>query len=335
MTDKNAKKIIVSGMRPTGFLHLGHYHGVIQNWVELQKNKEISSCYFFVADWHSLTTDYDNTDQIKKYTEEAVIDWLAYGLDPENAVIFVQSKVPEHAELQLLLGMITPVAWLERVPSYKDLQKELSNKDLSTFGFLGYPLLQTADVAIYQASHIPVGEDQVAHIELSREIIRRFNHIYKSDFLVEPQPLLTKLAKVPGTDGRKMSKSYNNSIFLSDSSEDTKKKVMPMMTDPARVKRTDPGDPAKCPVFDYHKIYSDAEAQAEITEGCTSAGIGCVDCKKRLLSNMDEALEPYRQRRMELADKRDLVQQVLEEGNAQAQRVARENMNRVREIMKV
>ena len=217
MNNHNSQKIVVSGMRPTGKLHLGHYHGVIENWVRLQNDSSFSQKYFFVADWHSLTTEYENTSALKEYTKDIVLDWLAYGVDPNQAVIFVQSNVPEHAELHLLLSMITPVAWLERVPSYKDLQQELSHKDLATYGFLGYPLLQTADVAIYDATHVPVGQDQVAHIELSREIIRRFNFIFKKDVLAEPQPLLTKIPKLPGTDGRKMSKSYNNSIFFKHS----------------------------------------------------------------------------------------------------------------------
>jgi len=333
MSDQNQDKVIVSGMRPTGMLHLGHFHGVIENWTKLQADASFKACYFFVADWHSLTTDYDNTSEISGYVTELVIDWLAYGVDPNKATIFVQSKIPEHAELHLLLSMITPVSWLQRVPSYKDLQKELSGKDLSTYGFLGYPLLQTADVAIYDGSHVPVGQDQVAHIELSREIVRRFNHIFKGETLTEPQAILTKVPKLPGTDGRKMSKSYNNSIYLSDDSEETKKKVMPMMTDPARVKRTDPGDPNKCPVWDYHKLYSTEDTRAWVMEGCTTAGIGCVDCKKKLLEGMDEKLEPYRQKRAKIASQPDFVADVLHAGNDKARKVAKANLEKIQGAM--
>jgi len=282
MSDNKKEKIVLSGMRPTGQLHLGNYHGAIENWVQLQEDTSFSSRFFFIADWHSLTTDYNNTLGIK-YSFQAVTDWLAYGIDPDKATIFIQSRVPEHAELHLLLSMITPISWLERVPTYKDLQKELSDKDLATYGFLGYPLLQTADVVIYNATHVPVGEDQVAHIELSREIVRRFNFIFKKDILVEPQAILTRFPKIPGTDGRKMSKSYNNSIFLTDSSADVKSKILPMITDPARMRLKDPGDPEKCPVFDYHRIYSTDETRAHVTDGCKNAKIGCVDCKKILL----------------------------------------------------
>lgn len=333
MSQPQLPKIVVSGMRPTGMLHLGHYHGVIENWVRLQNDPSINKLYLFSADWHSLTTEYDNTAQIREYIVENVIDWLAYGVDPKKAVIFVQSHVPEHAELHLLMSMITPVAWLERVPSYKDLQKELSSKDLSTYGFLGYPLLQTADVAIYNGSHVPVGQDQVAHIELSREICRRFNHIYKQELLIEPQPLLTKIPKLLGTDGRKMSKSYNNSIYLSETSEQMSKKVMPMMTDPARMKRTDPGDPDKCPVFDYHKIYSDEVVRAEVTAGCRSAGIGCVDCKKMLLKNMTDTLAPHQQKRAEIAANRGYVQDVIRDGCEQARAIAKSNLEKINSVV--
>lgn len=339
MTDTEIQpknKVIVSGMRPTGLLHLGHFHGVIENWVRLQNDPSYQNCYFFVADWHSLTTEYDNTEPLQDYIKEVVIDWLAYGVDPKKAILFVQSKVPEHAELQLLLAMITPVAWLERVPSYKDLQQQLTHKDLSTYGFLGYPLLQTADVAIYDGTHVPVGEDQVAHLELSREIVRRFNHIYKTENgLVECQPVLTQVPKLPGTDGRKMSKSYNNSIYLKDTEEEARKKVMPMITDPARQRRTDPGDPDKCPVFDYHKIYSSNETKSEVAEGCRGAGIGCVDCKKMLLKGMDEALAPYRIKRQEIAANASFVGDVLNQGNQAAREQAKKTMDRVRSIMKV
>lgn len=334
-TAQNHKKVIVSGMRPTGYLHLGHFHGVIENWVQLQQDSQYSFKFFFVADWHSLTTEYANTAQIKDFSKELIIDWLAYGVDPQKATIFVQSAVPEHAELHLLLSMITPVSWLERVPSYKDLQKELKGKDLSTYGFLGYPLLQTADVAIYNATHIPVGQDQVAHIEFSREVVRRFNHIYQTELLPEPQPVLTNFPKVPGLDGRKMSKSYNNSIYLKDSEDEASKKIMPMMTDPARVRRTDPGNPEVCPVFDYHKLYSSDENKNEVIQGCTTAGMGCVDCKKMLLKNMNETLNPFREKRRELEGQPQIVDDVIQAGNQTARQVAQENLQKVRDVFHV
>jgi tryptophanyl-tRNA synthetase len=328
-----AAKVIVSGMRPTGRLHLGHYHGVIANWVKLQNDSSFAACYFFVADLHSLTTDYDNTTLVKRHIQDILLDWISAGVNPDKAVIFVQSAVPEHAELHLLLSMITPVAWLERVPSYKDLQTELSNKDLSTYGFLGYPLLQTADVAIYDGTHVPVGLDQVPHIELSREIVRRFNFIYKTVALQEPQPLLTPTPKLPGTDGRKMSKSYDNSIFLSDTAAEAQQKIMTAMTDPARKRRTDPGDPDKCPVFDYHKIYSTAAVQAEVAAGCRSAGIGCIDCKKKLLVGMEATLAPLREKRAQLSAQPKLITDIVAAGNARARSVARENLTRIKDVV--
>lgn len=325
------KKVVVSGMRPTGKLHLGHYHGVIENWVNLQSDPSFQNCFFFVADWHSLTTEYENASLVKTHIRDIVVDWLSYGIDPQKAVIFIQSAIPEHVELHLLLSMITPVSWLERVPSYKELQKELSGKDLSTYGFLGYPLLQTADVALYHGTHVPVGQDQVAHIEVSREIVRRCNFIFKKELLPEPEPLLTKTAKLPGTDGRKMSKSYNNSVFLSDSAEDVKKKILPMMTDPARIKRTDPGDPAKCPVFDFHQVYSTEETREVVTSGCKSAGIGCVDCKKLLLSGMDQALEPFRDARRKMSVDTGFVDDVIRDGNEKARQMARSHWQKIRD----
>lgn len=326
-------KTIVSGMRPTGALHLGHYHGVIANWVQLQNDPSYAKKYFFVADWHALTTEYANTQALKGYIEDIVLDWLAFGVDPEKAIIFVQSAVPEHAELQLLLSMITPVAWLERVPSYKDLQQELSSKDLSTYGFLGYPLLQTADVAIYHGTHVPVGQDQVAHIELSREIVRRFNFIYQTDTLKEPQPLLTQTPKLPGTDGRKMSKSYNNGVFLSESAATAGKKILTAMTDPARVRRNDPGNPELCPVFDYHKVYSQKAVQDEVAASCRSAGIGCVDCKKKLITAMDETLAPMRDKRGELEGNRAFLKDVIAAGNNAARKAAAHTLTRIRDVV--
>lgn len=322
-------------MRPTGSLHLGHFHGVIENWAALQDDPSVASLYHFVADYHALTTHYETSSSIgiKALARDLVLDWIAFGVDPQKATCFIQSDVPEHAELHLLLSMVTPVAWLERVPSYKDLQKELANRDLSTYGFLGYPLLQTADVAMYGGTGVPVGQDQVAHIELSREIVRRFNHVFKTDLLVEPQPLLTSVPKLPGTDGRKMSKSYNNSIFLSDSSEDIAKKVMPMMTDPARIRRSDPGDPGKCPVFDYHKIYTSEAGKVEVVAGCTQAKIGCVDCKKILLKGMRERLEPFQARRVELSAQPRFIDDILAAGGEKARQVACQTVKVVKDAM--
>lgn len=328
-------RTVVSGMRPTGRLHLGHYHGVIENWTKLQEDKRFSAVYYFIADWHALTTEYAAPGEISAYTRENVIDWLAFGVDPKKAMIFVQSQVPEHAELHLILSMYTPISWLERVPSYKEMQRELKDKDLSTYGFLGYPLLQTADVALYHGTDVPVGQDQVAHIELAREIVRRFNNHVKKDVLAQPQCLLTPVPKLVGTDGRKMSKSYGNSIFLSETSSQVHKKILPMMTDPARVKRSDPGDPNKCPVFDYHKIYTGEEEKAYVVKGCTTAGIGCIDCKKILLKNMDARLEPMRERRFKIAKDKDYVNDVIATGNARAHKVAAEHMKEIREVLKV
>jgi len=328
-------KTVVSGNRPTNYLHLGNYHGALENWVKLQEDSSFDARYFFVADWHALTTGYDQTDELKYFTQQMVIDWLSFGLDPEKAVIFVQSQIPEHAELHLIFSMITPLGWLERVPTYKDQQKELAHKDLSNYGFLGYPCLQTADVALYNATHVPVGQDQVPHIELSREIVRRFNNIYKTEYLIEPQSLLTKVPLLPGTDGRKMSKSYNNSIYLKDTAEESRKKIMPMITDPARVRRTDPGDPAICPVYSYHKIYTSEEKQKEICAGCTSASIGCVDCKKTLIEGMDTTLAPGREKRLELSENKKYVADVLANGNDKAQKIAKTHMEKIRDIIKI
>lgn len=311
-------QVIVSGMRPTGLLHLGHYFGVLENWLELQ---EKFKCYFFVADWHSLTTEYASVEVVQKALKENVIDWLAAGVDPDKAILFVQSKVPAHAELHLLFSMITPVSWLERVPSFKELQKELTNKDLSTYGFLGYPLLQTADVAIYKAHKVPVGADQVAHIELSREVVRRFNNLY-GEMFPEPQPLLTKVPKLLGTDGRKMSKSYNNCIYLSDSEADSNQKVMKYITDPQRQRRQDPGNPDVCPIFAYHNQVTAKDKVAQINEDCRKAAIGCVDCKKILLEGLNRELGPFRERRAVLAAKPKQVDEILKAGAAKARVVA-------------
>jgi len=390
---------VLSGMRPTGRLHLGHYHGVLKNWVELQHHHE---CFFFVADWHALTTHYEDPSLIPESTWDMVIDWLAAGVDPQRSTLFVQSHVPEHAELHLLLSMITPLGWLERVPSYKDQQEKLKEKDLATYGFLGYPLLQSADILIYKAAHVPVGEDQVAHVELTRELARRFNHIYgrEPDFaekaeqavkkmgkkqaknfermrrayqeqgdtealqaarelleaqqnisgeererllgwlegggrviLVEPQPLLTQASKMPGLDGQKMSKSYNNTISLRDAPEQVEETIKRMPTDPARVRRTDPGDPDKCPVWQFHQVYSDPETRAWVRQGCTSAGIGCLDCKAPVAEAVLLELKPMQERARAFEAQPEQVRRIIEEGSERARRVARETMQEVRQAM--
>ncbi len=390
---------VVSGMRPTGNLHLGHYHGVLKNWVQLQHEYE---CFLFVADWHALTTHYENPSIIESSVWEMVIDWLAAGINPAAATIFVQSKVPEHAELHTLLSMMTPLSWLERVPTYKDQQEKLKEKDLSTYGFLGYPLLQSADILIYRAGQVPVGEDQVAHIELTREVARRFNHLYgkSPDFeekskeaikkmgkkgaklyksmrkayqengdaealetaqamlesqqnltagdrerlfgylegsgkiiLPEPQPLLTKAARMPGLDGQKMSKSYNNTISLREEPEVVEKKILTMPTDTARVRRNDPGEPERCPVWDLHLIYTDEEKREQLAEGCRAGEIGCVDCKGPIVETVLTELKPMRERVREFMDDQSMVRNVIEEGSERARDVARETMIEVRQAM--
>ena len=386
-------------MRPTGGLHLGNYHGALKNWVRLQHEYE---CFYFVADWHALTTDYNDPSEIEKNTWEMIIDWLAAGLDPGRATLFIQSRVPEHAELHLLLSMITPLAWLERVPSYKDQQQKLKGKDLANYGFLGYPLLQSADILMYRPLYVPVGEDQAAHVEMTREIARRFNHLYgreegfeakaekaikklggknarlyrecrkryqeKGDsealekgkdllngnpgltmadgnrlagylegsgrsILVEPHVLLTPTPKVPGLDGQKMSKSYNNTIGMREDTDSVAKKLKTMTTDPARVRRSDPGDPEKCPVWDLHKIYSDEETKNWVQEGCRSAGIGCIDCKKPLIDKVVTEIEGFRERGKEYENNPDLVKFAVEEGCDDAREEARATLDDVREAM--
>jgi tryptophanyl-tRNA synthetase len=389
---------VVSGMRPTGAMHLGHYHGALKNWIRLQHELP---CLFFVADWHALTTHYEDPSVIQSSTWDMVIDWLAAGLDPEKAVIFIQSKVPEHAELHLLLSMATPLAWLERVPTYKDQQEKLSGRDLSTYGFLGYPLLQAADVLIYRASKVPVGEDQVPHVEMIREIARRFNHLYgqEPDFeqkvqesvkklggvgkqfaalraryqehgkaedlerakaiveaaqslaradrerlqgfltgarrqiLVEPQALLTAASKLPGLDGQKMSKSYGNTIALREERDAVVKKVRTMPTDPARVRRTDPGNYEVCPVWQFHKVYSTADTQEWVKQGCTSAGIGCLECKQPVIDAILAEQAPMRERAQAYLDRPQTVRDILAHGCEQARALAQETMREVRQEM--
>src|SRR5688500_15913364 len=315
-------EIIVSGMRPTGKLHLGHFHGALVNWLRLQEQYQ---CYFFVADWHALTTDYATPQGIRESTLEMVMDWLAVGLDPARSVIFRQSRVKEHAELHLLFSMITPLSWLERNPTYKDQIKELTEKDLSTYGFLGYPVLQAADITIYKASKVPVGVDQAPHVELTREIVRRFNQLYRPVF-PEPEVLLTEAQKLPGLDGRKMSKSYNNAVFLSDPPEEIERKLSRMMTDPARVRRTDPGEPEKCPAFQLHKIYCTEEEITEVSKGCRTAGIGCLECKKVMIKHVVDDLAPFRKRRARYQNKPQEVEDVLAAGNQSAQKAAAATM---------
>jgi len=319
-------------MRPTGKLHLGNLLGALENWKALQR--EGYECFYFVADWHALTTDYMDTHQIKSNIVEMVTDWLASGLDPEEGVFFIQSRVPEHTELHLMLSMITPVAWLERNPTYKEQMQELSNKDISTYGFLGYPVLQAADIIIYKANYVPVGIDQAPHVELTREITRRFNYFYGEVFPV-PDIKLTEFPKVLGTDGRKMSKSYQNAIYLADPPEIIRKKVSTMVTDPQRVKRTDPGNPEVCPVFSLHKTYTSVETQKTLDRACRTAEVGCVDCKKILSENLITALAPIYERREKLSQKPDLVMDILIEGSGKARQVARKTLEEAKAAMKI
>ena len=390
---------VLSGMRPTGALHLGHYHGVLKNWLRLQHEYE---CLFFVADWHALTTHYDDPLAIEDNTWQMVIDWLAAGVDPSKAVLFIQSQVIEHAELHLLMSMMTPLAWLERVPTYKDQQEKLTDKDLSTYGFLGYPLLQAADILIYRANKVPVGEDQVPHIEFAREIARRFNHLYGREpgyeekaqaaikkmggkkgklyeelrtryqqagdqealaaarallaetqnlslgdmerlygylegggkmILTEPDALLTPSSKMPGLDGQKMSKSYNNTIALREDPEVIHKKIRTMPTDPARIRRSDPGNPERCPVWQLHQVYSDEAQKAWVREGCTTAGIGCLECKQPIIDAVLKELAPIQERARALAEDPDSVRNIIADGCEKARDLARETMRDVREAM--
>lgn len=323
-------KRTVSGMRPTGPLHLGHYFGVLKNWVELQDTHQ---AYFFVADWHALTSDYASPQNIAKNTEEMVVDWIAAGLNPEKCVIFRQSQVWEHAELSLLLSMITPVSWLERNPSYKEQIQQISNKDLGNVGFLCYPVLMAADILLYLPDCVPVGEDQLPHLELTREIARRFNNFYGNLF-PEPQALLTKAAKCPGLDGRKMSKSYGNGIFLSEKPEEIRKKIKnKMLTDPARKLKSDPGNPDVCNLFPYHLLVSSNEEQQEIRRGCITASMGCVDCKNIFIRNLEKLMQPFHERRSELEKKQGAIREILENGNERARQFANSTMKDARKRM--
>ncbi|HET6420334.1 MAG TPA: tryptophan--tRNA ligase [Geobacteraceae bacterium] len=322
---------IVSGMRPTGKLHLGHFHGVLANWKELQNNFE---CFFFAADWHSLTTEYANTEIIRASTREMLLDWLAYGIDPEKSTIFVQSKVPQHAEMNLILSMITPLSWLERNPTYKEQLDNLDTKDLSTFGFLGYPVLMASDIIVYKADRVPVGHDQLPHLEITREIARRFNYLYREVF-PEPAALLTETPKVLGLDGRKMSKSYNNAVYLSESEEETRKKVMSMVTDVQRPRKADPGEPDRCIAYTLHRLYTPESMRAEIVESCRGAQIGCVECKKMLAQNVIDTLAPFREKRRELSEKPELLEDILDEGSRKAAKEAAKTMQEVRSALNI
>lgn len=334
MSEKNHRKPrVLSGMRPTGKLHLGHLVGALDNWVRLQDQYD---CYFFVADWHALTTDYAETSNVKQNIMEMMYDMLAAGLDPEKAVLFIQSHVPQHAELHLLLSMITPLGWLERVPTYKEQRENIKDKDLGTYGFLGYPVLQSADILMYKADYVPVGEDQVPHIELTREIARRFNMFYagKREYVLpEPQPLLTSMPKLPGTDGRKMSKSYGNAILLSEPEPEIRQKLKTMVTDPARVRRTDPGNPQVCPVYSLHKIFSSQETIANVEKGCTTASIGCIECKGWVADHLLETIRPLQERRKKFERNPKMVWDILEAGTAKARRSAESTMVDVRDSM--
>jgi tryptophanyl-tRNA synthetase len=312
MTDKPR---ILSGMRPTGPLHLGNLLGALENWVNMQDQYD---CFFFIADWHALTSDYETTGPISGYIRDMMIDWLSVGLTPEKSTLFIQSRIKEHAELFLILSMITPVPWLERNPTYKDQIVQLSSKDLSTFGFLGYPVLQAADIIMYKASGVPVGVDQVPHVEITREIARRFNYIY-GDVFPEPEAILTPTPKILGTDRRKMSKSYDNAIYLSDSAEDIAAKVATMITDPQRKRRTDSGDPDVCNVFSFHKLYTDSGKVLEIDQQCRTAEIGCVECKQIMAQNLIIALEPIREKRVYYEKRPKEVDAIIREGNLLAQ----------------
>lgn len=332
----NSKPRVLSGMRSTGKLHLGNYVGALENWVKLQESGDYD-CFFFIADWHALTSDYADTSRIKQNSVEVMLDYLAAGLNPERSTLFIQSHVPQHAELHLLFSMITPLGWLERVPTYKEQRENIRDKDLGTYGFLGYPVLQAADILIYSPMHVPVGEDQASHIELTREIARRFNQFYQASsgaaVFPEPQVLLTKSPKLPGTDGRKMSKSYGNTILLSEPEAEIRHKLKTMVTDPARVRRTDPGNPDVCPVGDLHKIFSSAETLTKVYDGCRSAGIGCIECKSWAADSLIRKIAPMQERRKKYEGNPRLAWDILEAGSAKARVAAEMTMQQAREAM--
>lgn len=324
------KKRIFSAVRPTGKLHWGNYFGALKNWVELQDTYE---CFYFVADWHALTTGYEHPEEIKPAVFDVLKDLLAAGLNPKKSIIGIQSFVPEHSELHLLLSMITPLGWLERIPSFKDMQAQLTDRDLNMYGFLGYPLLQCSDIILYNADFVPVGEDQVAHIEFAREVVRRFHFLMKREIFKEPKPLLTKAARVPGTDGRKMSKSFNNAIYIADDDDTIRKKMMDTITDPQRMRRSDPGNPEVCNIFSYHKLYSTTDEVAFVDEQCRKAGIGCVDCKKMCIERALNFWKPIREKRQVWDGKENELMAEAKEGSKNARAQAEKTMNLVRDAM--
>ena len=323
---------VFSGIQPSGELHLGNYLGALENWKVLQEQYE---CYFFVADWHALSTNYADTSRIRLFARELLIDWLAAGIDPERSTVFMQSRIPEHAILHLLLSMMTPVSWLERNPTYKEKQEELKEKDLSTYGFLGYPVLQAADILLYKPDFVPVGKDQLPHLELTRELARRFNDLYKTTVFPVPKEHLTKFPKVPGTDGRKMSKSYGNTINLADAEPVVRQKLKTMVTDPARVHRNDPGNPDICPVYEFHKIYSPQAVQDQINKECRTAAIGCIDCKKLVADRMVERMTPMWEARTALTSNPSRIDNIIQEGSRRATHVARATLAEVTAAMKI
>ena len=326
------RKRVLSGMQPSGLMHLGNHLGALENWKSLQDQYE---CYFFVADWHALSTNYADTSRIREFSRELLIDWLAAGIDPKRSTVFIQSRIPEHAVLHLLLSMMTPISWLERNPTYKEKQEEIKEKDLSTYGFLGYPVLQAADILLYKPDFVPVGKDQLPHLELTRELARRFNDIYKTQVFPEPKEHLTKFPKVMGTDGRKMSKSYGNTINLSDTEPVVRQKLKTMVTDPARVRRNDPGNPDVCPVYDFHKIYSPQATQDQINKDCRTATIGCIDCKKLVADRIVERLTPLWDARGRLSKDPSYLNDILKEGSSRAGEVAKATLHDVTEAMKI
>ncbi len=328
MTDA-AGQIVLSGMRPTGPLHLGNYAGALRNWIRLQ---DLYRCYYSIVGWHALSSEYKDSKAIKGNCFEVAVDWLSAGLDPQRCVLFMQSEVKEHAELHLILSMVTPLPWVERVPTFKEQLQELAEKDLNTYGFLGYPVLQAADIVVYRADAVPVGEDQAAHLELTREIVRRFNRIF-GEIFPEPQTLLTEVPRLAGTDGRKMSKSYGNAIYLKDGPEEIKRKILPMVTDTRRKRRTDPGEPNDCPVFTLHRAFVPKEKQDEVAQGCRTAGIGCRDCKAVVIEHLIRMLEPIREKRARFEQNPRLIWDILEEGNGKARAAAQATMAVVREAL--
>ena len=327
-----SRKRVLSGMQPSGLMHLGNYLGALENWKALQENYD---CFFFVADWHALSTNYADTSRVREFVRELLIDWLAAGIDPNRSTVFIQSHIPEHAILHLLFSMMTPVSWLERNPTYKEKQEEIKEKDLATYGFLGYPVLQAADILLYKPDFVPVGKDQLPHLELTREIARRFNDIYKQSVFPEPKEHLTKFPKVLGTDGRKMSKSYGNTINLPDSEPVVRQKLRTMVTDPARIRRTDPGNPDVCPVYEFHKIYSPQAVQEQINNDCRSAAIGCIDCKKQVADRMVATMAPMWDARASLVSHPSRIEEIVQAGSAKAEAIAKATLAEVNEAMKI